>query len=546
MRQGIWSPGVLISGGLLCACVLLGGATRSGFVGDILLQVLAVPILLVGFDRHLRAIDAARRPGAGGRAAIWLACLALAIPLIQLVPLPPSIWMRLPGHGLVAEVQGAIGGGPGWRPVTVSPEATWLGALSLLPPFALFLMTVQLSFRERARLVLVLLAAVLVSAVLGLLQVAQGPESPLRFFEFTNRTEAVGFFANRNHFAALLYTGLLLAMPWTVAAARELAVSVEGRRAKAPVILPALAIFIVLVLLISAQLMTRSRAGLAMTIAAVLGGGLLSASDPRGQMLSARRVLAAGFTVAVMFSAQFALYRVMERLGADPLKDARIPFARNTVEAALAFMPFGSGAGTFVPVYATYEKPADTMVAYANRAHNDYLELWLETGMLGMVLALAFLVWLAMRGLAAWRAFPDRSEPIDRLLARAAAMGILLLLAHSAFDYPLRTGAMLAVFALSCALLVEPPRIAIGDQGAGIGHREREAERRPSRSRRLRDAEIAHARASAHPTDAADTGLLSRPRGMQRWTTDQAWPEAWQPPGEGEKSPRGKSKPDKP
>lgn len=43
------------------------------------------------------------------------------------------------------------------------------------------------------------------SVLLGFLQVAQGPSSPLRLFEFTNLTEAVGFFANRNHFSALLY-----------------------------------------------------------------------------------------------------------------------------------------------------------------------------------------------------------------------------------------------------------------------------------------------------------------------------------------------------
>ncbi len=32
-----------------------------------------------------------------------------------------------------------------------------------------------------------------------------------------------------------------------------------------------------------------------------------------------------------------------------------------------------------------------------------------------------------------------------------------LLIAHSVVDYPLRTGAMMAVFAFACALLTEPP-----------------------------------------------------------------------------------------
>ena len=49
----------------------------------------------------------------------------------------------------------------------------------------------------------------IIGVFVGLFQVAGGPESPLRYFEITNPTEAVGFFANRNHFAALLYCLIL-------------------------------------------------------------------------------------------------------------------------------------------------------------------------------------------------------------------------------------------------------------------------------------------------------------------------------------------------
>ena len=61
-----------------------------------------------------------------------------------------------------------------------------------------------------------MLAVGLISVLIGLIQVAQGERSPLRFFEFTNPTEAVGFFANRNHFAALIYCLMLFALAWIV------------------------------------------------------------------------------------------------------------------------------------------------------------------------------------------------------------------------------------------------------------------------------------------------------------------------------------------
>jgi hypothetical protein len=81
----------------------------------------------------------------------------------------------------------------------------------------------------------------------------------------------------------------------------------------------------------------------------------------------------------VIFAVQYALYRILQRFSGDPLEDARIVFARTTNAGAKAYMPFGSGMGTFVSVYAALEKPGDTMVdTYANRAHNDVIELWLE------------------------------------------------------------------------------------------------------------------------------------------------------------------------
>ena len=103
-------------------------------------------------------------------------------------------------------------------PISVSPQATWLSALSLVPPLAIFFCTLLLAYRERRLLSLIVIAVGMVSVFVGLIQVAQGQESPLRFFAITNPTEAVGFFANRNHFAALLYCLMVFAIAWTVEA----------------------------------------------------------------------------------------------------------------------------------------------------------------------------------------------------------------------------------------------------------------------------------------------------------------------------------------
>jgi hypothetical protein len=122
-------------------------------------------------------------------------------------------------------------------------------------------------------------------------------------------------------------------------------------------------------------------------------------------------------------------------------------------------MPFGSGLGTFVPIYAMFEKPADLIRdTYINHAHNDILEIWLTTGVLGLPLFGMFVAWVALRALEIWRSAPaEGADALDWIMVRAATLVIALLVAHSFVDYPLRTGAMMAVLSFACALLIEPP-----------------------------------------------------------------------------------------
>ena len=170
-----------------------------------------------------------------------------------------------------------------------------------------------------------------------------------------------------------------------------------------------------------------------------------------------KKVLLGALAVAVIFSLQFALYRVLER-ASDLTQDDRPIFARTTIEAAIANMPIGSGMGTFVPVYAMFEKPQDASPAYVNHAHNDILEVSLETGVLGLLLMGLFAAWLVPRSVEIWRSAPAAgANDLDWSLARAATIVVGLIIVHSLFDYPLRTGAMMAVMAFACALLIEPP-----------------------------------------------------------------------------------------
>lgn len=546
-----WSASILSvawqrrPGLVFCSCALavafslvLGGGTRGGFLSDAILELIAVPTLLVslwslielpwgriGHERQTRRVMA-------------FCCAIVLLPLLQLIPLPPWIWTKLPGRENVETVFAMLGQSP-WMPISVSPVATWLSFLSLLAPLGIFLGTVQLSYRERRAISLIIVAIGVISAFLGLLQVAQGPASSLRFFVFTNDMDAVGFFANRNHLAALMYTALLFTAVWAIEVTFKEAGSLQNPRGFGPrTVVVVTAAFLALLVLLLGEIMARSRAGVILTMVALAAIFALASADRRnglGSTLGTRlfeatptKLLLAAIMLAVTLAVQFALYRILDRFTVDPLADARIPFARNTFRAALAFMPFGAGLGTFVQVYQMFESPSDLFPrVYANHAHNDVLELWLETGVAGMVLAAAFVTWVGSRLVRIWRQAPAGGHEIDHSLARAAVVAVGLLLAHSLVDYPLRTGAIMAIFAFSCALLIEP--LATVEISADTGPFDEQPTTR--REKQKTSLKIDSRRSGAHlpPEPNQGTAAAAQPKAQPRgrWGEDIEWPEAW-------------------
>jgi O-antigen ligase len=536
-------------GGLFCASaammtasLLLGGGTRGGFLSDAVLELLAIPAFLLAIaslaDLPWSSADLRRR-------ARWalLLCLAFALPpLVQLVPLPSWIWTRLPGREAVTAVFDTIGGARPWLPISVAPNATAVSALSLLPPFAIFLGTLQLGYRERRWISLLAIVIGVVSVFLGLTQLAQGPTSSLRFFAFTNTDEAVGFFANRNHFAALLYSLLLFAAAWTTDVIVKAGSWNDLRRLEPRVVVPLTASVMVCVVLLVGEMVARSRAGFGLTLIALAGGVALAVVGRRtSAAVTPRKLALAATALVVIVVVQFGLYRTVGRLAADPLEDARIAFAHNTLKATLAFMPLGSGVGTFVPVYSMFEQPGDALpYVYANHAHNDYLEIWLETGVMGIALLGLFVVRVGLTGVRLWRQPPAGAGELDWSLIRAATLVIALIMAHSFVDYPVRTGAMMAIFAFCCALLVEPLR-PLQREPRALESVPRAAQRgrHPDPVAATKAPAVAKASAaSAVPANgprqpalpsAQSTAAPATPpaRGGGRWGEDIEWPDAW-------------------
>ena len=200
--------------------------------------------------------------------------------------------------------------------------------------------------------------------------------------------------------------------------------------------------------------MARSRAGLALALLSTLAILVLLPPARRRERLLVGGIGAAGLIVTAVFAVEFAIERFGERLDIDPLEDARLAFGPATSRLAWDAFPWGTGLGSFVPVYASSEGTNDLIVAFANRAHNDALELLLELGAVGLVAMLMAVGWLAVRSRALWQGRLVGADAGDLVLARAGAVIIAVAFLHSLVDYPLRTTAMMVTLAFCAGLLV--------------------------------------------------------------------------------------------
>ena len=422
-----------LAAGLLSVSLLLGGAGDSYPLIAMGIEVCSVALLW-----YLVATTPGSRHPIGLLPGLILIGV-IALPLLQLVPLPAGLWQELPGRDRALKLLTLSGLAGRWRPISLEPGATISTALEMLPALAMFFCVLNLPERDRLRLVRVAIAVGLVSALLGALQKAGGDLSPFILFETPHRSDSPGLFVNRNHQA----TFLLICMLLTAGAAR----AHKPMQAAAGGLVRAISAGLILVFA-AGVVVTTSRTGFLLLLPAI-AASILIAFPVRWNWKFALGALALAAGLVALGLQSEAVQSTLARF--SDLDDERTIYWSDTLQAIGQSWPFGSGLGTFPQVHASVQDIRSVNIQFVNNAHNDYLELVLEGGAVAAALIGLGLIYLVVAGVHLW----GRARRGASWAMGAAALGaILVVLLHSIFDYPLRMLSIMALFGLLWGLLV--------------------------------------------------------------------------------------------
>ncbi|HJQ22287.1 MAG TPA: O-antigen ligase family protein [Blastocatellia bacterium] len=275
---------------------------------------------------------------------------------------------------------------------------------------------------------------------------------------------AFGPFPNRNHYAG--YMEMLAPLPFALIAARAvrrqswLFYSFAG------------------VLMVVSVFASLSRGGMMSVVAGIAFVAMLSSRvKPRragGRVRDARLVptrferamtlgkrLAGAAVIAVVIAigvfwigAEGLINRAAESI--DQMKtEAQTPgdfysrreIWRDTWQMIRAHPVAGIGLGAYNTVFPNYARhDGHYKVDYA---HNDYLQVLSDGGVIAALLALSFIVLI---GRAVWRA-TRAEDPLEAGLALGCGAGLFALLIHSAFDFNLQIPANALLFVFLSALV---------------------------------------------------------------------------------------------
>jgi O-antigen ligase/Flp pilus assembly protein TadD len=372
--------------------------------------------------------------------------LFLVYILLQIVPLPSDVLKIVSPvtHKIYTETIWAADPNS-WESLSVNKRATLLEFFRFASYAAFYILTIQLLSKRELLKKTVGIVVVFISALAFV--------STVQHFLWNDKiywlravpvgAHPFGPYVNRNHYAGLV--GMVLPLVvclfiiyrprYYCRSLRERIVEVFSN--------PLTNIHILLgfsaLLLGTSVFLSLSRGGIISLCISMIFLAVMIGKKGKGKKV---RILTAMIPMLVIYCVGwFGWDNVFKRF--ENLRDAggvisewRPGIWKDSLKMAVDFPLTGIGLGSYISLYPKYRSiSADEIV---DHAHNDYLELFSEGGLIAGVLVVWFL-WGVLRKSS--RMFIRRQEPYSAFLYIGSVTGIVSILIHSVTDFNMHIGA---------------------------------------------------------------------------------------------------------
>lgn len=378
----------------------------------------------------------------GGLYVAAMSCIAISA-LLALIPLPPDLWLSLPGRAAYAGVIAVLQQPPldiSSLPLSIDPLGTAFASMLLIAAFAVCLATMLLPSSLLLKVLGTFVVMVVVQAAIGLLQLVFGTPSFMGYSMSTVARGATGTFINKNHYASLL----AMALPLLVF--RATGQCTFFRQHEAPTPLSNVWWGAATAMVAAALVTSLSRAGGAAGFSVALLAIFLCVFRKQASTKQRLGLLIGAGAVFAMVSGT-SLKLLLDSLQGTAFTESaegRLQLLRFSVVGLKAFFPVGAGLGSY-SIAAQRFQP-EIVAGYVEHVHNDYVELIFETGILGIAALICFAAAAVATGLRLWRTMSSDQQPLSPAIAcwlGAAAFGI-----HAWFDFPAHIPGLVIVVSL--------------------------------------------------------------------------------------------------
>jgi O-antigen ligase len=349
--------------------------------------------------------------------------------------------------GSLAETGGVSG-----IPRTISLDPFWT-KVSAVHFFALFiflgaLLTYIDSAKRLRKMVWVITIFGFVFAFFAILQAVLSPNKIYGIYEVKNATP-FGSFVNRHNFAAFIELAIAVPLGLMFAGAVQ-----KDRRL----------LFITAIALMGvALLLSGSRGGLVSLLAQIIFLIILTTKTKSYSQL----ILKIGLAVlliativvgSILIGGESSLTRLAETATSEDFSTNRTHIWSVTLDVIKNNLPFGTGLGAFPVAYTTFDSLSG--LERVEQAHNDYLQVLADAGIIGLIISAFFLFWFFRTGLQNAKT----SGAYRRGVCIGAFAGCFAILVHSLFDFVLHTTAIAVLFLTLVGLVVVSGRRMFDDE----------------------------------------------------------------------------------